>query len=436
MDVSIAPKDATPELSRAEKLLYRLDKSMKILEIGPSYNPTAPKSQGWNCWTIDHEDQANLRAKYKDAGVDVSVIEPVDFIWRDVPLDAVIPQEHMGTFDACIASHVIEHFPNPVQVLRSLQSILTKDGMLSLAVPDKRFCFDYFKPLSMTGDLLHADFLHTARHTRRTAFNHVAYAAYAEGIAAWGQHDIKKMTLVHSLAEAKKHFDELDESPSAPYVDHHAWHYTPSSFRLVMLELNVLGVLEWMEDVFFPAAGCEFFVTLKRQQMRFPSDSAMEAKRLQLLEDVLHDVHEQCVYFDGLSPIAAGRNVGDADARTVRMAVQMTNIEACQEELLRRLGRHGRDVGKIWEVVRAYKKLLLPFRAARRAVVAVYTKRGAIREYIANRAATAGLVPASPMQPGVSDTAPSAPLAAPSAPLAPFAADAFPAASRAISRRK
>jgi 2-polyprenyl-3-methyl-5-hydroxy-6-metoxy-1,4-benzoquinol methylase len=387
MDVSITPKDAT-QLSRAEKLLYRLDKSMKILEIGPSYNPTALKSQGWNCWTIDHDDQATLRAKYKDAGVDVSAIEPVDFIWRDGPLDAVIPQEHMGTFDACIASHVIEHFPNPVQVLRSLQSILTKDGMLSLAVPDKRFCFDYFKPLSMTGDLLHADLLHTTRHTRRTAFNNVAYAAYAEGIATWGQHDIKKVTLVHSLAEAKTHFDELDESPSAPYVDHHAWHYTPSSFRLVVLELNVLGVLEWMEDIFFPAAGCEFFVILKRQQMRFPTDLAMEAKRLQLLEGVLHDVHEQCVYFDGLSPIAAGRNFGDADVRTV-MAVQMTNIEACQEELLRRFERQGKDVGKIWEVVRAYKKLLLPFWVARRAVVTVYAKWGAIREYVADRATTA-----------------------------------------------
>lgn len=79
---------------------------MEILEIGPSYNPVAAKAKGWNCFSIDHDDQANPRLKYKDQPVDTSRIEAVDFIWREGPLDEVIPPEHLGTFDACIASHV------------------------------------------------------------------------------------------------------------------------------------------------------------------------------------------------------------------------------------------------------------------------------------------------------------------------------------------
>ena len=110
MDASLPPVNVAA-MSRTDKLLCRLDRSMKILEIGPSYNPVAPKAEGWNCFSIDHDTQENLRAKYTGHPVDIRRIEPVDFIWRDGPLDAVIPEEHMGTFDACIASHVIEHFP-------------------------------------------------------------------------------------------------------------------------------------------------------------------------------------------------------------------------------------------------------------------------------------------------------------------------------------
>ena len=170
-------------MDRVQKLLFRIDRSMKVLEIGPSYNPVAPKSQGWISWSVDHANQEDLKEKYRsDASVDESRIEFVDFIWRSGDIDQVIPLEHHNTFNACIASHVIEHFPNPIGFFRSMSRLLNTGGVISLAIPDKRSCFDYFKPLSLTGDLLYADYQSRKRHSKCTAFNQVAYSVSSDNV--------------------------------------------------------------------------------------------------------------------------------------------------------------------------------------------------------------------------------------------------------------
>ena len=38
---------------------------MKLIEVGPSYNPVAPKAEGWDTYIIDHASQDELQAKYQ-----------------------------------------------------------------------------------------------------------------------------------------------------------------------------------------------------------------------------------------------------------------------------------------------------------------------------------------------------------------------------------
>ena len=38
-------------------------------------------------------------------------------------LDEAVPSELHGTFDACIASHVFEHIPDPIGLLGSLEFV-------------------------------------------------------------------------------------------------------------------------------------------------------------------------------------------------------------------------------------------------------------------------------------------------------------------------
>jgi SAM-dependent methyltransferase len=285
------------EMNRTDKLLFRVDRSMKILELGPSISPLVPKAAGWNSWSVDHADAEVLREKYKSsAGVDCSKIETVDYVWTSGDLTSVIPLAHQGTFDCCIASHVIEHLPNPLRFFQSMQTILKPSGIISLAVPDKRFCFDYFKPLTTTADVLQAASLNRVRHSKKTAFEEVAYSAFLGGQGAWGQQAVSDLALVHTLPQAKHHFDDVDEAETAPYVDFHAWYYTPSAFQLLMLELNVLGECDWVIDVDFPVFGCEFYVTLRRGRLSFQSDVDREAQRLTLLKRIVGELAEQHAY--------------------------------------------------------------------------------------------------------------------------------------------
>ena len=79
-----------------------------------------------------------------------------------------------GTFDAFIASHVIEHTPDLIDFLQTSEILLKSSGVVVLAIPDKRYCFDYFQPLTTPGQVLAAHAEGRSRHTRRTAFDHVA----------------------------------------------------------------------------------------------------------------------------------------------------------------------------------------------------------------------------------------------------------------------
>ena len=81
---------------------------------------------------------------------------PVDFIWDDgKPLREAIPANLV--FDYVIASHVIEHAPDMIGWLRQVAGVLRTGGILSLAVPDKRFTFDEGRELTTLDQLLTAN---------------------------------------------------------------------------------------------------------------------------------------------------------------------------------------------------------------------------------------------------------------------------------------
>jgi len=141
--------------SREEILRAGIIKSDKIIEIGPSFNPLTPKRDGWNSFSVDHTDNEGLTDKYRhDPSVNVGLIEQVDFVWTEGKLSDAVPTEHHGTFDVFMASHVIEHIPDLIGFLSSAEVLCRPGAKMILAVPDKRVCFDFFRPLSTTGDAL------------------------------------------------------------------------------------------------------------------------------------------------------------------------------------------------------------------------------------------------------------------------------------------
>ena len=254
-------------MNRNDKILGALDRSMRVLEIGPLSTPIAPKSEGWRTIVVDHTTRDALVEKYgSDPNVDTSRIEEVDVVWSDGPLHESVPRDWHGTFDACIASHALEHIPDPIGLLTSLERVLAPEGYVSLVIPDKRYCFDYYKPLSSVGELLEANARGASRHSRKARFDHEAYRVRADGEFAWSRRKITEIEFSSNLLNAKRGFDSPGTRPEDPYVDVHGWQFTPSSFVLVVLELAALDMIDFSVERSFPTEGCEFYVTLGRDE--------------------------------------------------------------------------------------------------------------------------------------------------------------------------
>lgn len=169
-------------------------KTSNALEIGPSYNPILPKKDGYNVVVLDHDHQNGLREKYAKSPVDVTNIEPVDVVWRSGTLgDAIAGRK----FDLIVASHVIEHAPDFIQFLKDCHGALTDVGMLFLIVPDKRYCFDLFQPVSDTAKILSDHLIKRTRHSFESFYRYSMIVSQ-EGRGDWSQHATKAIQFINA----------------------------------------------------------------------------------------------------------------------------------------------------------------------------------------------------------------------------------------------
>ena len=294
---------------RAARLLAGVPTSARILEVGPSYSPIAPRSEGWNTKIVDHATRQDLVEKYRrEPDVWVDRIEEVDFIWSEGSIADSIPPEIRGGFDVLVASHVIEHVTNFIGFLKSAAQVLTGPGVMILAVPDKRFCFDYFRPVSMTGDMLEAHLSNRTRHPRRTAYEQWFHTSLNGGAGAWGQAPTSQMSFANTFDQATERLRAWDADSSGAYVDLHAWRFTPCSFQLVLLELARLGYVDWMVERITPAIGCEFHVVLRRGGVEHAAAiPALEfdQARLELMRTIVKELGEQARFAESSGSLTA-----------------------------------------------------------------------------------------------------------------------------------
>jgi hypothetical protein len=264
-------------VDRREYLLNGLSKTDRLVEIGPSYNPLAPKAEGWCVFTIDHDDRRGLIEKYaNDPSVSTSRIEEVDFVWRGGSLSDGIPAEQHGTFDAFLASHVIEHTTDVVSFLFSAQTLVGERGRIILAVPDKRKCFDLFRPFSSTGDAVVAYREKRARHTAKVLFDYAAYAVNKDGRPGWSIDNLIAPQLTVPFADTIRFLEKAD---APDYVDAHQWVFTPASFELMVLELSALGFVDLRVENCREAAETEFYAWLRKGAERLAPDHLQNRRR-------------------------------------------------------------------------------------------------------------------------------------------------------------
>jgi predicted SAM-dependent methyltransferase len=266
--------------SREEKVFHLIDKKGLGLEIGPSHNPLAPKKNGFNVHILDHATADQLKKKYvghEIYGVNTENIEEVDFVWSGEPFEELIG--NTGCYDWIIASHVIEHVPDLISFLQQCALLLKPEGILSLAIPDKRYCFDYFSPISFTGNVLDANIEKRVKPTPGQIFDHFANSSKRNGDITWSAKDkCKVLNFLHIFAAAKAEW--FRSMTTTDYIDVHCWRFTPTSFRLLISDLRNLDLINLDIKAEFETTGCEFYVSLINSPLQKP----VEIDRLNILQ--------------------------------------------------------------------------------------------------------------------------------------------------------
>jgi SAM-dependent methyltransferase len=338
-------------LDRIARLLGAAGRSHRILEIGAGYCPVAPKSAGWHSHVVDHAARDELRAKYARAGVDTDLIEDVDTIWRGGPLHEAVPANLLGQFDLIVASHVLEHIPDLLGFFQSASRLVAPGGSLSVALPDRRYCFDCFRPWTTTGAVLEAHHPSMSRHSLKTAFDHMAYSATMEGQLAWGPRAISKPAFMDPFAAAVDAVALFGGHPDGHYQDYHAWQFTPASFRLTMLELAGTGVSDWRVDTLDGPENFEFFAVLRRGGTKPSNAATFQAQRQELLFAQLVETREQIDFMLGGVDSASGprqNSYGELIERLTELDIRLREMA----ETLTWLRAALRPLRKIWRLVR------------------------------------------------------------------------------------
>ncbi|WP_147300618.1 hypothetical protein [Lysobacter silvisoli] len=138
--------------------------------------------------------------------------------------------------------------------------------MLSLAVPDKRYCFDRFRPSTGLSQLVDAHLEPRAHHNPGRVADYFLNVVKLEGRIAWdGQHAqgrrLGEVEFAHTAQDARR---GIEAAGQGAYPDIHAWCFTPNWFRLLLGHLHRLGLAALRESSFHPTVGHEFYVALSR----------------------------------------------------------------------------------------------------------------------------------------------------------------------------
>lgn len=270
-------------MNREEKVLRHIDKNGYGIEIGPSHNPIAPKKKGYRVHIIDYMNREQLIIKYKDHDVNLNNIEEVDFVWQGGNYLELTGKTKY--YDWIIASHVIEHTPDFIGFLKDCDTILKDDGVISLVVPDKRYCFDHYRPIAGLSRIIDNHFQKNNIHTPGAVAEYFLNIVSKAGGIAWDSSTAGEYNFVHSLEDALQGMKSVLNEKA--YLDVHAWCFVPHSFRLIVHDLFCLRLIPFQEVDFFPTDGCEFYVTLGRR------GQGINKSRIEMLEIIESEIKDE-----------------------------------------------------------------------------------------------------------------------------------------------
>ena len=291
-------------MDRLRELTKHVTKDKIGIEVGPWHSPIVSKREGYNCLVLDYFPAETLRDKARaDSFVPnerIQNIEEVDLLGSSTEIGDLVREKGLaGKIDYIISSHNFEHLPNPIRFLQGCDRALKPGGLLSMAVPDRRTCFDYFRPHTTLSAWLEAYFTGRQRPSFTQIFEQNALDCryYRDGailLSFFLPDDPACIAPTKTLRETFNWWKTYLANPDTTYYDTHCSTFTPASFELLMRDLAFLGLTQLqLRDIVPETNAHEFYVHLQRPEMNatdteFDLDSFYEKRR-----SLLHRINSE-----------------------------------------------------------------------------------------------------------------------------------------------
>lgn len=237
-------------------------------EIGALDSPLVDKGAG-RVFYVDHCNTDALKARWaSDPNVKVNALH-VDAVWGEDTLREALTAagafegERTG-LDYVVASHVVEHVPDLVSWLSEVKDVLAPHGHLRLAIPDRRYTFDYLRRTSSLSDVLESFVRRRRTPSGSRILDFALNMALVDCGKAW-RGEIIEADLVRGYSDESALSLARDAETNGTYHDVHCWVFTPESFVELMGQLARCGLLgfecEWL--VTTAPHTFEFFVSMQ-----------------------------------------------------------------------------------------------------------------------------------------------------------------------------
>jgi len=224
--------DSNGPLSSRAGLLNAANRAKSILEIGPFH---APALSGENVFYFDLQPHDELVIRVRDYGLPTDRVPPIHFHEPTGDLSVIDRR-----FAAVFSSHCIEHQPSLIRHLTQVSNLLEPGGAYNLIVPDKRYCFDHYLPLSTLGGVIEAHRDGRRVHSLANLVDARAMVTHNKKLRHW--------TADHGDPPQPQHTEDATraaiaeyEAANGDYIDIHAWRFTPERFFEITQALHALG---------------------------------------------------------------------------------------------------------------------------------------------------------------------------------------------------
>ena len=122
-------------------MISELLRNKKVLEIGPFLKPFI---RGDNVKYLDVMNLDDLKERAKKINFHYNpnyIPSQIDYVISNEDYSVINEK-----FDAVFSSHLIEHQVDLIHHLQQVEGLLEENDSYFLCIPDKRYCFDHFKP--------------------------------------------------------------------------------------------------------------------------------------------------------------------------------------------------------------------------------------------------------------------------------------------------